>query len=150
VSGERSKLTLPLSLVININLKFILATAFTNASLLGCCPLLRPVIRRIFPDLFPSAAISSQPISRPSNAIRLTTITKTDKGREGDESSSTHQLADSENGQLDDYVHDEVPIGVHTIISSKANDWRSLGKEEERDLTSIHVQKETVIEVKGV
>jgi hypothetical protein len=91
-----------------------------------------------------------QPISRPSNAIRLTTITKTDKGREGDESSSTHQLADSENGQLDDYVHDEVPIGVHTIISSKTNDWRSLGKEEERDLTSIHVQKETVIEVKGV
>jgi hypothetical protein len=100
--------------------------------------------------LFSSAAITSQPISRPSNAIRLTTITKTDKAREADESSSTHQLADSENGQLDDYMHDEIPTGVRTIISSKANDWRSLGREEELDLTSIHVRKETVIEVKGV
>lgn len=127
--------------------KITLATAFADALLLGCCPLLRPVIRRIFPDLFPSAAISSQPISRPSNAIRLTTITKTDKTREADESSSTHQLADSDDGH---YIHDEAPTGVHTIISSKTNDWRSLRREEELDLTSIHVQKETVVEVKGV
>jgi hypothetical protein len=121
-----------------------------NAFLLGCCPLLRPIIQRIFPDMFPSAAVSSQRVSRPSNAIRLTTITKTDKAREADESSSTHQLADPEDGQLNDYMHDEVLTGVHTTIESKTNDWNSLRREEELELTGIHLRKETVVEVKRV
>ena len=141
MSGERSKLVLPLSLVINIHPKFVLATALADAFILGCCPLLRPVIRRIFPDLFPSAAVSGQPNSRPSNAIKLATISNTDKAREADESSSTHQLADSEHDQLDDYMHDEVSTGIYTIISSEANDWGSSGREEGLDLTSIHVRQ---------
>lgn len=81
--------------------------------------------------------------------MRLTILTKTEKEREADESSSTHQLADSENGHLEDYVHDDAPTGIYTMISSEANNWRTQRNEEELDLTNIHVRQETVVQVKG-
>lgn len=77
-------------------------------------------------------------------------ITKTDKAGKADESSSTHQLSDPEDGQLNDYIHNEVPSGVHRIVSGKANHCRSLKRENGLELTDIDLQKETVAEVKGV
>lgn len=70
----------------------------------ACFPLLRPIFRHILPASFLSSGGSSYPTThisgtRPTGrSIRLTTINKTSKGIDADDSSSTHQLADPEQG----------------------------------------------------
>ncbi|KAF1949150.1 hypothetical protein CC80DRAFT_497734 [Byssothecium circinans] len=117
----------------------------------GCCPLLRPIIGRVFPTLFPSGTQRSSQ-RRPSNAIKLTNLTsKAEKTRNADESSSMHELADPENRLDVDYLQDdrESGAGVHTIISSENKD-RMHMRESELGLSRIHVRQETVVQVRGV
>ncbi|KAJ4182462.1 hypothetical protein NW767_013827 [Fusarium falciforme] len=116
----------------------------------ACFPLLRPVIRNIFPARFLSSYYggnSSQPISRPSNAIRLATISRTNREKENDETSSTHQLADIESGVSDVGDFDAVPRPVHshegirTVISSPYRE------DSDQNTAGIHVQKDMIVEV---
>ncbi|KAG9497334.1 hypothetical protein J7337_012129 [Fusarium musae] len=88
---------------------------------------------------------SSQPISRPSNAIKLTTLIRTNKDRDADETSSTHQLADVENGLHYHSGDSQRNEGVHTMISSEQS-----GSGPEFDTAGIHVRNDTVVEVKQV
>ncbi|KAF4458675.1 integral membrane [Fusarium albosuccineum] len=112
----------------------------------ACFPLLRPIFRHILPARFLSSyGGSSQPISFPTHAIRLTTIRTTNKETERDDSSSTHQLADPESGVSDitDYDLVTVPVhrdGVHTVISSPYH-------EDEESTAGIHVRNDMIVEV---
>ncbi|QGI86065.1 hypothetical protein CEK25_012794 [Fusarium fujikuroi] len=85
------------------------------------------------------------PISRPSNAIKLTTLIRTNKDREADETSSTHQLADVENGLHYHSGDGSRSEGVHTMISSEQS-----GSGPEFDTAGIHVRNDTVVEIKQV
>ncbi|KAF9768570.1 hypothetical protein IL306_014100 [Fusarium sp. DS 682] len=110
----------------------------------GCFPLLRPIFTKILPKRFLSSAGSSHPISRTTNAIRLTTINRTIKEREADDNSSTHQLADPERG-----IHAEFEIidskeGPRTYISSRTTE--SLHSREQ-DMTGIYVRNDVVQEI---
>ncbi|RSL47270.1 hypothetical protein CEP53_009988 [Fusarium sp. AF-6] len=117
----------------------------------ACFPLLRPVIRNIFPARFLSSYYgknnSSQPISRPSRAIRLATISRTNREKENDETSSTHQLADIESGVSDVGDFDAVPRPIHshegirTVISSPYHE------DTEQNGAGIRVQKDMIVEV---
>ncbi|KAH6989552.1 hypothetical protein BKA56DRAFT_576029 [Ilyonectria sp. MPI-CAGE-AT-0026] len=110
----------------------------------ACFPLLRPIFSLILPARFLSSAASSQPISRPSHAIRLTTLSRTNKEKDDDETSSTHQLADPENGvrHMQDYEHSRE--GVHTVISSRYDG--SIGDEGD-DEAGIRVRNDMIVHV---
>lgn len=117
---------------------------------IACVPLLRPIFRNIFPARFLSSYYgnsASQPISRPSRAIRLATLSKTQKATENDETSSTHQLADVESGLSDVGDFDGVPRpvdsreGVRTMISSPCHEYT------DQNAAGIHVRRDMVVEV---
>ncbi|KAH7159466.1 hypothetical protein B0J13DRAFT_670219 [Dactylonectria estremocensis] len=118
----------------------------------ACFPLLRPIFSLILPSRFLSSIGSSAPISRPSNAIRLTTLSRTNKEKESDETSSTHQLADSENGLRDPSDFDPINVhgseGVNTIISSRYHNSR----EENYTMagSGIHVRNDMVVQVEEI
>ncbi|RBR26935.1 uncharacterized protein FIESC28_00203 [Fusarium coffeatum] len=108
----------------------------------GCFPLLRPIFTKILPKRFLSSAGSSHPISRTTNAIRLTTINRTIKEREADDNSSQHQLADPEQGI---HAHFEIDKeGPRTYISSRTTE--SLHSREQ-DMAGIYVRNDVVQEV---
>ncbi|KAF7537886.1 hypothetical protein G7Z17_g12768 [Cylindrodendrum hubeiense] len=113
----------------------------------ACFPLLRPIFSLILPARFLSSVGSSQPISRPSNAIRLTTISRTNKEKDDDETSSTHQLADPENGLRDNPDFDpritRSHDGVHTVISSRYQ----ASSDDGNDMAGIHVRNDTIVHV---
>ncbi|KAF5002450.1 hypothetical protein FDECE_10636 [Fusarium decemcellulare] len=111
----------------------------------GCFPLLRPIFRRILPSSFLSSTGSSHPISRTTHGIRLTTITRTNKEKEVDESSSTHQLADPEQGLPDfETVVIDGKDGIQTTISSHLPPSR---ESREHGMTGIYVRNDMVVEV---
>ncbi|KAJ4312731.1 hypothetical protein N0V84_009793 [Fusarium piperis] len=87
----------------------------------GCFPLLRPIFRRILPSSFLSSTGSSHPISRSTHAIRLTTLNRTNKEKEIDESSSTHNLADPEHGLggTSEFETIDNKDGIQTVITSQ-------------------------------
>ncbi|KAL2672634.1 hypothetical protein Neosp_013347 [[Neocosmospora] mangrovei] len=87
----------------------------------GCFPLLRPIFRRILPSSFLSSTGSSHPISRSTHAIRLTTLNRTNKEKEIDESSSTHNLADPEQGLAGTSEFETIDNkeGIQTVITSQ-------------------------------
>jgi hypothetical protein len=85
---------------------------------------------------------SSQRISRPSYVIKLSTIISSKKDKEIDDSSSTHQLADLENGLTYDAIDVQYPRGVHTVICSRKS---VTGRHD--NLSGIFVQNDTVVEV---
>ncbi|KAI3577683.1 hypothetical protein IWW34DRAFT_697789 [Fusarium oxysporum f. sp. albedinis] len=116
------------------------------SAIAACFPLLRPIFVHILPSSFLSSyGKSSQPISRPSNAIKLTTLIRTNKDREADETSSTHQLADMENGLHYHSGDVQRTEGVHTMISSQQS-----GSSPEVDTAGIYVRNDTVVEIKQV
>ncbi|KAF5025375.1 hypothetical protein F66182_2540 [Fusarium sp. NRRL 66182] len=101
----------------------ILGSVEVNIAIVSACfPLLRPIFVHILPTRFLSSygRSSQRPSrpSRPSNAIKLTTIIRTNKQKDSDETSSMHQLADPEHGICFDSVDIRRPEGVHTVISS--------------------------------
>lgn len=104
--------------------------------------------RRFFPTVFGSSAASSHPISRGSKGIKLTTVTKSERPVKADDSSSIQQLADIEDGHSEDYGQHEHST-VHTNISSEANH-TGFARRQNRVDFGIHVQKETVVEVKAL
>ncbi|KAH6881181.1 hypothetical protein B0T10DRAFT_411329 [Thelonectria olida] len=117
----------------------ILGAVEVNIAIVSACfPLLRPIFRHILPARFLSSHGSSQPISRPSNIIRLTTLNRTNKDAEADESSSTHHLADPEHGLPDtpdfDPVHAHSSEGVHTVISSRYYGSEVSSRDGDRDM----------------
>ncbi|KAM5381811.1 hypothetical protein ACJZ2D_002801 [Fusarium nematophilum] len=112
----------------------------------GCFPLLRPIFRRILPSSFLSSANSSHPISRTTHGIRLTTIMRTNKEKEADESSSTHQLADSEQGTSDfESMAVEGKEGIQTVISSRP---RGSRPSDDHGVAGIYVRNDMVVRVK--
>ncbi|EMT62844.1 hypothetical protein NOF04DRAFT_9518 [Fusarium oxysporum II5] len=125
----------------------ILGSVEVNIAIVSACfPLLRPIFVHILPSSFLSSyGKSSQPISRPSNAIKLTTLIRTNKDREADETSSTHQLADMENGLHYHSGDVQRTEGVHTMISSEQS-----GSSPEVDTAGIYVRNDTVVEIKQV
>ncbi|RGP77199.1 integral membrane [Fusarium longipes] len=111
----------------------------------GCFPLLRPIFTKILPKRFLSSAGSSHPISRTTNAIRLTTINRTIKEREADDNSSTQELADPERGGIHaDFEIIDNKEGPRTYISSRNTE--SLHSSEQ-DATGIYVRNEVVQEI---
>jgi hypothetical protein len=111
----------------------------------GCFPLLRPIFTKILPKRFLSSAGSSHPISRTTNAIRLTTINRTIKEREADDNSSTQELADPERGGIHaDFEIIDTKKGPQTYISS--HNTESLHSREQ-DMTGIYVRNDVVQEV---
>ncbi|KAF4452168.1 hypothetical protein F53441_4906 [Fusarium austroafricanum] len=124
----------------------ILGSVEVNIAIVSACfPLLRPIFVHILPARFLSSyGKSSQPISRPSN-IKLTTIVRTNKTRDEDETSSMRQLADLEHGF--NYTPSDVerPEGVHTVISS-----HQAASSREDDMRGIYVQNDTVVEINQV
>lgn len=107
----------------------------------ACFPLLRPIFSRILPARFLSTSDKSQPISRPTNAIRLTTISRSNREKDHDETSSMRELADPENSISGHSDSETGPSGgVHTVISSRYA--RSIEGEESRG--GIHVDYDTV------
>lgn len=110
----------------------------------GCFPLLRPIFTKILPKRFLSSAGSSHPISRTTNAIRLTTLNRTIKDREADDNSSTHQLADPERGIHADFEIIDAKEGPQTYISSRTTE--SLHSRE-HDMTGIYVRNDVVQEI---
>ncbi|RFN43412.1 hypothetical protein FIE12Z_12352 [Fusarium flagelliforme] len=125
----------------------ILGSVEVNIAIVSACfPLLRPIFVHILPASFLSSyGKGSQRISRPSNAFKLSTLVRTNKDRQADETSSMHQLADLENGL--NYHSRDVPNGegVHTIISSEQS-----GSSRDNDTPGIYVRNDTVVEVKQV
>ncbi|KAH7207821.1 uncharacterized protein BKA55DRAFT_657506 [Fusarium redolens] len=120
----------------------ILGSVEVNIAIVSACfPLLRPIFVHVLPSSFLSSyGKSSQPISRPSNAIKLTTLIRTNKDREADETSSTHQLADLENGLHYHSGDVQRPEGVHTMILSEQS-----GSGPEDDAPGIYVRNDTVL-----
>ncbi|KAM5366846.1 hypothetical protein ACJZ2D_010298 [Fusarium nematophilum] len=130
----------------------ILGAVEVNVAIVSACfPLLRPIFRHILPARFLSSHGSSQPISRPSNIIRLTTLNRTNKEAEADESSSTHQLADPEQGVRDGHDFDLAPTrtsgGVHTVISSRDYGSETSSRDGDR---GIYVRNDTLVEVEEI
>jgi hypothetical protein len=101
----------------------------------------------MLPHSFLSSYGSSHPISRTnhSHAIKLSTITRT-KDKDIDESSSTHQLADPEQGLPGTSDFDQGPESIQTVISSHMRTSRSYSGSE-RDMPGIHVRKDMVVKV---
>ncbi|KAH7116591.1 hypothetical protein B0J13DRAFT_599919 [Dactylonectria estremocensis] len=122
-----------------------------DKTITACFPLLRPIFRHILPAQFLSSHGSSQPIIRPSNIIRLTTLSRTNKEAEADESSSTHQLADPEQGMPDGHDFDLAPArsseNVHTVISSREYGSERSSRDGDR---GIYVRKDTLVEVEEI
>ncbi|KAM0544715.1 hypothetical protein ACHAPJ_011702 [Fusarium lateritium] len=112
----------------------------------GCFPLLRPIFTKILPKRFLSSAGSSHPISRTTPGIRLTTINRTNKDKEDDETSSTHQLADLEQGMPVDFEVVDGKEGPRTYISSRTTE--SLDSREQ-DMSGIYVRNDVVMEVEN-
>ncbi|KAM0402096.1 hypothetical protein ACHAPZ_005001 [Fusarium culmorum] len=111
----------------------------------GCFPLLRPIFTKILPKRFLSSAGSSHPISRTTNAIRLTTINRTNKEREADDdNSSTQELADPERGIHANFEIIDNKEGPRTYISSRNTE--SLHSREQ-DMSGIYVRNDVVQEV---
>ncbi|KAF5685601.1 integral membrane protein [Fusarium circinatum] len=110
----------------------------------GCFPLLRPIFTKILPKRFLSSAGSSHPISRTTHGIRLTTINRTNKDKEEDETSSTHQLADPEQGMPGEFEMIDGKGGPRTFISSRTTE--SLHSREQ-DMAGIYVRNDVVQEV---
>ncbi|KAH7233579.1 hypothetical protein BKA59DRAFT_408179 [Fusarium tricinctum] len=110
----------------------------------GCFPLLRPIFTKILPKRFLSSAGSSHPISRTTHGIRLTTIKGTTKDKEADDSSSTHQLADPEQGIPGDFEIVDGKEGPRTYISSRTTESLHSG---EQDIAGIYVRNDVVQEV---
>jgi hypothetical protein len=124
----------------------MVSVLLTNSLTIACFPLLRPIFIHILPNSFLSSyGKSSQRISRPSNAIKLTTLIRTNKNKESDDTSSTHQLADLEHGLSYNSVDIRRLEGVHTIISSQQS---ASGRDEE--MSGIYVQNNTVVEINRV
>ncbi|KAM0340380.1 hypothetical protein ACHAPU_010516 [Fusarium lateritium] len=107
----------------------------------GCFPLLRPIFTKILPKRFLSSAGSSHPISRTTHAIRLTTINRTTKDKDDDESSSTHQLADPEQGIPADFEMVSNKEGPKTFITSRTAD--SIDSRDQ-DMAGIYVRNDVV------
>ncbi|CEF79715.1 hypothetical protein SNK03_007548 [Fusarium graminearum] len=122
----------------------ILGSVEVNIAIVSACfPLLRPIFNHILPARFLSSyGKSSQRISRPSNAIKLTTLVRSTKDKEQDDSSSTHHLADVENGLHYDSSNVQYPKGVHTVICS-----RKSASVSNDNMSGIYVQNDTVVEV---
>ncbi|WZH47754.1 uncharacterized protein QYS62_008913 [Fusarium acuminatum] len=125
----------------------ILGSVEVNIAIVSACfPLLRPIFIHIVPTSFLSSyGKSSQRISRPSNAIKLSTLVRTNKTKDDDETSSMHQLADLEHGLS--RISDEIrrPKGVHTVIFSR----QSLSSQE-NNMPGIYVRNDTVVEINQV
>ncbi|KAH7128883.1 hypothetical protein EDB81DRAFT_906569 [Dactylonectria macrodidyma] len=111
----------------------------------GCFPLLRPIFKRILPKSFLSSASTSYPISgisRATHGVRLATISRRNKETEANESSSTHQLADPEQGLSEfEVTTGQGKDGPQTYISSYVPDSRDHG------MAGIHVRNDMVVEV---
>ncbi|KAH8693468.1 hypothetical protein GQ44DRAFT_753944 [Phaeosphaeriaceae sp. PMI808] len=117
----------------------------------ACCPLLRPLGRRFLPTVFSSAArYGSQPLSRPSKAIKMSTIAKTELEKEGDDNSSTRQFAHMEDGNSDDYGHHENTTGIQTMISSESDHAGYQDGGDVLDRDGIRVRMETTVEVNAI
>ncbi|KAF4965420.1 hypothetical protein FSARC_6771 [Fusarium sarcochroum] len=125
----------------------ILGSVEVNIAIVSACfPLLRPIFIHVLPTSFLSSyGKSSQRISRPSNAIRLNTYLQTSKDTDADETSSTHQLADLEDGLNYNSVDIRRPEGVHTTISSQQS---NSGRDD--DMSGIFVQNDTIVEISQV
>lgn len=137
--------------VVEINIAIVSGKSFppiTNSCILttlGCFPLLRPIFTKILPKRFLSSAGSSHPISRTTNAIRLTTINRTNKEREADDdNSSTQELADPERGIHANFEIIDNKEGPRTYISSRNTE--SLHSREQ-DMSGIYVRNDVVQEV---
>jgi hypothetical protein len=112
----------------------------------ACFPLLRPIFIHILPTSFLSSyGKSSQRISRPSNAIKLSTIIRTNKTKDEDETSSMHQLADLEPGLSRNSDDIRRPDGVHTVIFS-----RQSVSSRGNNMPGIYVRNHTVVEIDQV
>lgn len=135
------RLTLPLSLVSRI-----FPDQQMSLTLEACFPLLRPIFIHVLPTSFLSSyGKSSQRISRPSNAIKLSTLVRTNKTKEDDETSSMHQLADLEHGLSRNSDEIRRPKGVHTVIFSR----QSLSSQG-NNMPGIYVRNDTVVEINQV
>lgn len=150
VFGELPRSTLPLSQVRKLRSDSCFTRTSTHIMLLGCCPLLRPVFRRMFPELFSSLVANSRPVIWPSTVFRSAAITNSAKAREINESSLTDRPVDLEHGPFDGSWHNEVSTGVRTMISSGSDDWTAGGREQGFELAGIHVYNKTVVEVESV
>ncbi|UPK97505.1 hypothetical protein LCI18_008440 [Fusarium solani-melongenae] len=127
----------------DVALNFIWGDVEVNVAIISSCfPLLRPVFRRILPKSFLSSHGSRHPTSRATRSrhIKLATIhtIRTNKEKGVDESSSTHQLGDLEQG------YGAEPI--QTVISSHLRSSRS-SSSGERDMEGIHVTNDMVVKV---
>ncbi|KAF4974834.1 hypothetical protein FZEAL_8295 [Fusarium zealandicum] len=116
----------------------------------GCFPLLRPIFRFILPATFLNSYGSSHPtgisgVSRNTNAMRLTALIRTHREKEIDESSSTHQLADPEQGTPNpaEYEVIEGKDGVQTVVFSPRDD--RLPREDGKN--GIYVRNDVKVEV---
>ncbi|CAM1502461.1 Fc.00g044450.m01.CDS01 [Cosmosporella sp. VM-42] len=124
------------------------ATVEVNLAIVSAClPMLRPIFRRLLPgSLLSSEGHSSQPLSRPTGAIKLTTLTRTKEA--DDESSSTHHLHDLENGspQFDSHTSDGLH-GPQTTITGPLHSYPSSRNGDEgggilvRSEMTVHVER---------
>jgi hypothetical protein len=141
-----------IAIVSGKNLLLDFAGSHANLTI-GCFPLLRPIFTKMLPRRFLSSAGSSHPVSRTTHGgtrlttIRMATINRTNKEKEQDETSSTHQLADPEQGLPGDFELFEAKQGPHTFISSRTIDSRHSG---EQDMAGIYVQNDVVMEIEGL
>ncbi|RSL65832.1 hypothetical protein CEP54_004019 [Fusarium duplospermum] len=117
-------------------------------------PMLRPIARKILPGSFLSSNSGggqSTKASAPfSNGIKLTGITKT-KERDGDGSSSTHELTPGIEPGPSDFEAPDWPHSAQTVISSP---WRKYTSSRDfQDLEQgggIHVHNETAVNVERI
>jgi hypothetical protein len=102
--------------------------------------------------MFSSVGTSTNPTydhTQRSKAIKMSTVTRTDKGTKEDDSSSIQRLAENDEWPLDDFAQREAVTGVQTSISSDLHN-TDHRREVRWNTGGINVQKETVVEVKAV
>jgi len=145
-SGALLKSTSLLSLVIE-HLSVLDCNMALLTSGLGCCPLLRPIIRCICPGLFPSKLPSSGRITGSKSAWQLSTILSTKGKTEEEEARSTRNFTETDR---EDLANANLPIGVRTTITSNENDMTGFNTTDELGIGAIHVQRRTVVEAYSV
>lgn len=131
----------------DVALNFMWGAVELNIAIVSACfPLLRPIFRRILPRSFLSSYGRSHPKSRPINTIRLTTIARSE-GKDSEESSSSHQLADTERGLLRTTNAEQTSEGHQVVTSIQLPSSRQAGDGERG---AIYVINDMAIQVQEV
>ncbi|KAM0428884.1 hypothetical protein ACHAPT_006684 [Fusarium lateritium] len=115
-------------------------------------PMLRPIARKVLPGSFlgSNSGGQSNKISAPfSNGIKLTGITKT-KERDGDGSSSTHELTPGIEPGPSDFEAPDWPGNAQTVISSPWRKYTSSRDFQDLERGGIHVHNETAVNVERI